>query len=49
MTVKIAVAPDYADEKRQFHLNRLLLFLLLKKLYALSHIFLTLGSYAPDC
>ena len=49
MTVKIAVTPDYEDEKRQFHSNRLLLFLLLKKLTALSDIFLTFGSYAPDC
>ena len=49
MAVKIAVAPEYADEKRQFHSNRLLLCLLLKKLTALSDIFLTFGSYAPDC
>ena len=39
MGVKIAVTPEYADEKRQFHSNRLLLFLLLKKLTALSDIF----------
>ena len=39
MTVKIAVTPEYADEKRRFHSNRLLLFLLLKKLTALSDIF----------
>ena len=38
-----------AVEKRQFHSNRLLLFWLLKKLTALSDIFLTFGSYAPDC
>ena len=49
MAVKIAVTPEYADEKRQFHSNRLLLFLLIKKLTALSDIFLTFGSYAPDC
>ena len=48
MAVKIAVTPEYEDEKRQFHSNRLLLFLLLKKLTALSDIFLTFGSYAPD-
>ena len=43
MAVKIAVTPEYADEKRQFHLNRLLLFLLLKKkLTALSYIFFKL-------
>ena len=40
MAVKIAVTPEYADEKRHFHSNRLLLFLLLKKLTALSDIFL---------
>ena len=40
MAVKIALTPEYADEKRQFHSNRLLLFLLLKKLTALSDIFL---------
>ena len=39
MAVKIAVTLEYADEKRQFHSNRLLLFLLLKKLTALSDIF----------
>ena len=39
MAVKIAVTPEYEDEKRQFHSNRLLLFLLLKKLTALSDIF----------
>ena len=49
MAVKIAVTPEYEDEKRQFHSNRLLLFLLLKKLTALSDIFLTFGSYAPNC
>ena len=50
MAVKIAVTPEYEDEKRQFHSNRLLLFLLLKKLTALSDIFfLTFGSYAPAC
>ena len=49
MAVKIAVTPEYEDEKRQFHSNRLLLVLLLKKLTALSDIFfLTFGSYAPD-
>ena len=42
MAVKIAVTPEYEDEKRQFHLNRLLLFLLLKKLTALSDIFFNL-------
>ena len=49
MAVKIAVTPKYEDEKRQIHSNRLLLYLLLKKLTALSDIFLTFGSYAPDC
>ena len=49
MSVKIAVTPEYEDGKRQFHSNRLLLILLLKKLTALSDIFLTFGSYAPDC
>ena len=39
MSVKIAATPDYEDEKRQFHSNRKLLFLLLKKLTALSDIF----------
>ena len=39
MAVKIAVTSEYEDEKRQFHSNRLLLFLLLKKLTALSDIF----------
>ena len=39
MAVKIAVTPEYEDEKRQFHSNRLLFFLLLKKLTALSDIF----------
>ena len=39
MAVKIAVTPEYEDEKRQFNSNRLLLFLLLKKLTALSDIF----------
>ena len=48
MAVKIAVTPEYEDEKRQFHSNRLLLFLLLKKFTALSDRFLTFGSYAPD-
>ena len=47
MAVKIAVTPEYEDEKRHFHSNWLLLFLLLKKLNTLSHIFF--GSYAPDC
>ena len=37
--MKIAVTPEYEDEKRQFHSNRLLLFLLLKKLTAISDIF----------
>ena len=48
MTVKIAVTLEYEDEKCHFHSNRLLLFLLLKKLTALSDIFLTLWSYALD-
>ena len=48
MAVKIEVTPEYENEKRQFHSNRLLLILLLKKLTALSDIFLTLGSYAPN-
>ena len=39
MAVKIAVTPEYEDEKRQFHSSRLLLFLLPKKLTALSDIF----------
>ena len=39
MAVKIAVTPKYEDEKRQIHSNRLLLYLLLKKLTALSDIF----------
>ena len=39
MAVKIAVTPEYEDEKRQFHSIRLLLFLLLKKLNASSDIF----------
>ena len=39
MAVKIAVTREYGDEKRQFHSNRLRLFLLLKKLTALSDIF----------
>ena len=39
MAVKIAVTPEYEDEKRQFHSNRLLLALLLKQLTALSDIF----------
>ena len=39
MAVKIAVTPEYEDEKRRFHSNRLLLFLLLIKLTALSDIF----------
>ena len=39
MAVKIAVTPEYEDEKRQFHSNRLLMFLLLKKLTAFSDIF----------
>ena len=38
MAVKMAVAEEYEDEIRQFHSNRLLLFLLLKKLTALSDI-----------
>ena len=36
MAVKIAVTREYEDEKRQVHSNRLLLFLLQKKLTALS-------------
>ena len=39
MAVKIAVTPEHEDEERQFHSNRLLLFLSLKKLTALSDIF----------
>ena len=39
MAVKIAVTPEYEDEKRQFHSNRFLLVLLLKKLTASSDIF----------
>ena len=39
MAVKIAVTPEYEDEKRQFHSKRLLLVLLLKKLTDLSDIF----------
>ena len=39
MAVKIAVTPEYADEKKTVSLKRLLLFLLLKKLTALSDIF----------
>ena len=49
MAMKIAVTPKYEDEKRQIHSNRLLLYLLLKKLTALSDIFFNFGSYAPDC
>ena len=49
MAVKIAVTREYEDEKRHVHSNRLHLFLLQKKLTALSHIFLTFGGYAPDC
>ena len=48
MAVKIAVTREYEDEKRHVHSNRLLLFLLQKKLTALSDIFLTFGGYAPD-
>ena len=36
MAVKIAVTPEYEDEKRQFHSIRLLLFFVAKKLTALS-------------
>ena len=39
MAVKIAVTREYEDEKRHVHSNRLLLFLLQKKLTALSDIF----------
>ena len=39
MAVKIAVTPKYEDEKRQIHSNRLLLYLLQKKLTALSDIY----------
>ena len=39
MTVKIAVTREYENEKRHVHSNRLLLFLLQKKLTALSDIF----------
>ena len=38
MAVKIAVTREYEDEKRHVHSNRLLLFLLQKKLTALSDI-----------
>ena len=49
MAVKIAVTREYEDEKRHVHSNMLLLFLLQKKLTALSDIFFTFGGYAPDC
>ena len=39
MAVKIAVTPEYEDEKRHFHSNRLLLVLLLKNVTALSDMF----------
>ena len=39
MAVKIAATREYEDEKRRVHSNRLLLFLLQKKLTALSDIF----------
>ena len=42
MAVKIAVTREYEDEKRHVHSNRLLLFLLPKKLTALSDIFFLL-------
>ena len=48
MAVKIAITREYEDEKRHVHSTRLLLFLLQKKLTALSDIFLTFGGYAPD-
>ena len=48
MAVKIAVTREYEDKKRPIHSNRLLLFLLQKKLTALSDIFLTFEGYAPD-
>ena len=40
--MKIALTPKYEDEKEQIHSNRLLLYLLLKKLTALSDIFFQL-------
>ena len=42
MAVKIAVTREYEDAKRHVHSNRLLLFLLQKKLTALSDIFFKL-------
>ena len=39
MAVKIAVTREYEDEERHVHSNRLFLFLLQKKLTALSKIF----------
>ena len=49
MAVKIAVTREYEEKKRHVHSNRLLLFLLQKKLTALSDIFFfTFGGYAPD-
>ena len=49
MAVKIAVTPEYEDEKRQFHSNRLIyLFLLLKKLTALSDVFFNFWKLCTD-
>ena len=49
MAVKIAVAREYEDEKRHVHSNRLLLFLLQKKVNCFKwYIFLTFEGYAPD-
>ena len=48
MTIKIALTPEYQDDKRHFHSDRLLLILLQKTLTALSGILLTFGGYAPD-
>ena len=39
MAVKIAVSREFEDEKRHVHSDRLLLFLMQKKLTALSDIF----------
>ena len=47
MTLKITITPEYEDEKRNFHSNSLLFFMLQKNLTALSDIFLTFGDYAP--
>ena len=37
--MKIPITPEYEDEKRHFHSNRSLLFLLQKRLTALSDFF----------